>query len=306
MSTLLRTGVLITLGILTTGVIQGCSVDDPIGHGEIHLVATVPENGGIIARTGDLKMFFDGIPKSVTVDGKPARIQGSTATVKISDLPYVGSGTEKTHTIEWRHPDNSGAGAETIRLTVIKRATTVVVDPPAGTVQQGGAAFTLRFDAEVLAVWLNDTPASGSGLNWEVWSVLPYGFLSLNIEWINQDGSAGAMEVGPYEVASGHNGAPVITDGTVADGETDVDPGAINAGGLRIDFDEDVTGTIKLTDEAGNDLNWTGHVAGSTATLAVIAGQELVNETIYKIEINVRDRSHNRTQVTITFVTKAK
>ena len=63
----------------------------------------------------------------------------------------------------------------------------------------------------------------------------------------------------------------------------------INTGGLRFDFDEPVTGTIKLTDEAGADLNWIANVAGQTATLTAIAGQELVNETTYKIQIDVQD-----------------
>ena len=91
-----------------------------------------------------------------------------------------------------------------------------------------------------------------------------------------------------------------------ADGANDVDPAPINAGGFRFDFDEPVTGTIKLTDEAGADLNWIANVAGQTATLTAVAGQELVNETTYKIEIDVADGAGNPLQTTITFVTKPK
>ena len=92
----------------------------------------------------------------------------------------------------------------------------------------------------------------------------------------------------------------------MADGDADVDPAPINAAGFRFDFDEAITGTIKLTDEAGVDLNWIGNVGGQTATLTPVAGQELVNETIYKIEIDVQDGAGNRTQWTITFATKLK
>ena len=92
----------------------------------------------------------------------------------------------------------------------------------------------------------------------------------------------------------------------MADGAVNVDPAPINAGGFRFDFDEDVIGTVRLTDEAGVDLNWTSAVVGSAATLTAIAGQELVNETTYKIEINVADRSGTRLKTTITFVTKSK
>ena len=97
-----------------------------------------------------------------------------------------------------------------------------------------------------------------------------------------------------------------IRHGTVSDGEVDVDPAPINAGGFRFDFDEDVTGTLRLTDKVGIDLNWIAHVAGTTATLTAAAGQELVNETTYKIEINVQDSGGLRTEVTITFVTRPK
>ena len=92
----------------------------------------------------------------------------------------------------------------------------------------------------------------------------------------------------------------------MADGAADVDPAPINAGGFRFDFDEDVTGTIKLTDEAGADLDWVATVAGQTATLTAVAGQELVNETTYKIEIKVQDGAGNSLYATLTFVTKPK
>ena len=186
-------------------------------------------------------------------------------------------------------------------------AITVMVDPASGGYIPSNAEFALTFDEGVVSVTVNGTPATGSGLNWK-WSafpVLPYGSVMLRIEWKNRDGSKGSETVGPYEVADNGDSAS-IASGTVADGDADVDPAPINAGGFRFDFDEGVTGTIKLTDEAGTDLNWIGTVAGQTATLTAIAGQELVNETTYKIEIDVKDGEGNGLQVTITFVTKPK
>ena len=187
------------------------------------------------------------------------------------------------------------------------RATKVEVVPAGGTVSSN-QAFTLTFNQEVIAVWCNDTPAVGSGLNWKVAPVLGQGDGQiLNIKWENQDGSMDTIEAGPYSVEDGgHGEPPLITGGTVADGDVDVDPALINAAGLRYDFDEDVTGAIKLTDEAGNDLNWIASVAGSTATLTPVAGQELANETIYNIEISVADGSENKLDTRITFVTKPK
>ena len=194
-------------------------------------------------------------------------------------------------------------------------ATEVVMDPPprASTDRvvyhiPPNTKFTLTFNEGVIEVTVNGTPATGSGLNWK-WGAQPYlpeGLVFVVVEWINRDGSRGTMKVGPYNVAWGEPEPAAITSGTVSYGEADVDPAPINAGGLRFDFDEPVTGTIKLTDEAGADLNWIATVAGQTATLTAVAGQELVNGTTYKIEIDVQDGVGNRTTATITFVTKPK
>ena len=194
-------------------------------------------------------------------------------------------------------------------------ATEVVMDPPPRASTDAvtyliprNTKFTLTFNEGVIAVTVNDTPASGSGLNWE-WSaqpVLPYGSVTLKIKWTNRDGSGGFATRGPYEVADVNPVPPEIESGTVSDGDADVDPARINAGGFRFDFDEDVTGTIKLTDEAGADLNWVATVVGQTATLTAVAGQEMVNETTYRIEIDVQDGAGNATRTTITFVTKPK
>ena len=190
----------------------------------------------------------------------------------------------------------------------LPRATRVVVDPPVGSwVQKGGEEFTLKFDQDVRAAAINGTSATGSGVFWKVWvSNLSYGSVPLTVKWTNQDGSVDTIEVGPYNVADIDFDPPEIMSGTVADGAADVDPASINAGGFRYDFNHHVTGTIKLTDEAGADLNWIATVAGRTATLTAVAGQELVSETTYKIEINVRDGRDNSLQTTITFVTKPK
>ena len=188
------------------------------------------------------------------------------------------------------------------------RATRVEVDPaPGDGLISPATVFTLTFNQEVMAVWLSDTAALGSGLVWEVSPPLQEGAgQTLNIKWENQDGSTDTKRVGPYEVLHVHGDPPQVTNGTVVDGEVNVDPAPINASGFRYDFDEPVTGTIKLTDEAGVDLNWFASVFNASARLTVIAGQELVHETTYKIEIDVRDGSNHRTQVTITFVTKPK
>ena len=181
------------------------------------------------------------------------------------------------------------------------------VTPFAGGEIPPNTQFSLTFYQAAVAVTVNGTAATGSGLNWTASLTLQEGDgQNLDIRWTNRDGSSGSWAMGPYTVRVPDTTPPRITGGTVADGTVNVDPAPINAGGFRFDFSEDITGTVKLTDEAGADLNWIANVAGQTATLTAVAGQELVNETTYKIEIDVKDGEGNGFPVTITFVTQPK
>ena len=309
MHRLLRAGIPITYGMLIICMLSACSDDQPMEEGKINLVATVPEDGGIVSAAGELKMTFDDFPMSVYVDGKPAMIQYITAIVQITDLPNIIPGAENTVTVQWKNRGNFLPGSKTITFTVLKPVT-VMVDPAPGPLSyiNHGQKLTLRFSTEVLWAKVNGRAAEGSGRDWRVWSDhVPYGEAEfLSIEWINRDGSAETRRVGPYYVAHIEFAPPDIASATVTHGEADVDPASINAGGFRYDFNQHVTGTIKLTDEAGTDLHWIGNVVGVTATLTAIAGQELVNGTTYKIEIDVHDERGTELQTTITFVTKPK
>ena len=168
--------------------------------------------------------------------------------------------------------------------------------------------FTLIFDNGIVAARVNDTHATGAGRHWTALPGLEVGTARLNIEWTNRDGSRRATTIGPYVVLAGPDAleSPAITRGTVRNGEDDVDPAPINASGLLFFFDEPVIGAIKLTDEACADLNWTGTVDDRTAALTPVAGQELANNTVYKIETDVQDGGGKRFRATITFVTKPK
>ena len=188
---------------------------------------------------------------------------------------------------------------------------TVMVDPPPHSdIDVDRTEFTLRFNKEVAAVTVNGVTARGSGQNWSVWAsdlLLEWkAGQVLEIEWKTRNGSTGSRLARPYNVYHVQRDPPRITHGTVNDGAIDVEPAPINAGGFLFTFNEVVTGTIKLTDEAGNDLNWVSTVVKQSARLTPIAGQELVHETTYKIEIDVQDVAGSRTQATITFVTKPK
>ena len=185
-------------------------------------------------------------------------------------------------------------------------ATDVQVSPVSGSAISPDQWFVLTFNGDVVAATINGFSAIGSGLNWRASPALTSGSVFLNVEWTNRDGSTSSKAIGPYAVREPDRTPPKIVSGTVANGEDKVNPGSINAGGFRYDFDEPVTGIIKLVDNSGIDLNWIANVAGRTATLTAIAGQELRLESTYFIEIDVRDAAGNPSQIGIVFFTDIK
>ena len=92
-------------------------------------------------------------------------------------------------------------------------ATKVEVDPaPGGGSLYSNTVFTLKFNQEVVAAWLNDTPAIGSGLVWKASPPLWTGpGQTLNIKWVNQDGSTDTIKVGPYTIEDNGGELPEIT-----------------------------------------------------------------------------------------------
>ena len=124
------------------------------------------------------------------------------------------------------------------------------------------------------------------------------GPLALTIIWA--DGS----KVLNYTVTASDNDPPTVTGGTVKDGETDVNPEDINTDGkIEILFNEDVSGNISMQTKSGDDVGWQGKVEGNKATLEVVKGKEINNETIYVIKGKVSDAAGNSTDVNVTFVT---
>lgn len=182
-------------------------------------------------------------------------------------------------------------------------ATDVQVSPAPGTTILPNPRLVLTFDQNIIAATVNRFPATGFGQSWRAFPTLIAGSAFLNIEWTNQDGSVGSKAVGPYSVREPDRTPPNIVSGTVANGEIKVDSLRINAGGFRYDFDETVTGNIRLLDGSGVALNWVATVAGQTATLIWGVGQKLLPESTYFIEIDVQDAVGNQSEIRIVFVT---
>lgn len=182
-------------------------------------------------------------------------------------------------------------------------ATDVEISPAPGSTILPNPRFVLTFNQGIIAATVNRFPATGFGQNWRAFPTLVAGSVFLNIEWTNQDGSTGSKAVGPYAVREPDRTPPTIISGTVANGEIRVNPERINAGGLRYDFDEPITGSIRLLDGSGVVLNWVASVAGQTATLTRVTGQKLVEGSTYFIEIDVQDAASNQSEIRIVFVT---
>ena len=182
-------------------------------------------------------------------------------------------------------------------------ATDVEVSPQPGTTILPNPRLVLTFDQGITAATVNRFPATGFGQSWRAFPTLVPGSVFLNIEWTNQDGSTGSKAVGPYTVREPDRTPPQIISGTVANGEIQVDPSQRNVGGFRYNFDEPITGSIRLLDGSGVALNWSATVIGQTATLNRAAGQNLLAASTYFIEIDVQDAAGNQSEIKIVFVT---
>ena len=127
------------------------------------------------------------------------------------------------------------------------------------------------------------------------------GTFELTITWV--DGSVTFT----YMVAEPDTEAPTITSGTISDGDTDVDPEAINSSALiEVVFSEEVTGNIVLQTDSGDDVGWVGIIEGNKGTLKFVKGKELGNEITYVIVGKVTDAVGNETDINITFTTASK
>ena len=283
--------------------------DDEVAPPSATAIFVNPAAGTTIPLNQPFSLTFDQDVAAVTVNG--TRAAGSGLNWRAQ--PALAEGTAIL-IIDWSNRDGS-TGSKAVGPYTVKApsnnagpppATTVFVNPTPGATIPSNQHFTLTFDQGIVAAAVNGSAATGAGLNWGAQPALAEGTAILIIDWSNRDGSTGFKAVGPYTVKNPDTTPPTIVSGTVAHGDARIEPAPINAGGFRFDFDEPITGSIKLTDEAGADLNWIANVGGQTATLTAVAGQELANETTYKIEIDVRDGAGNRTRRTITFVTEAK
>ena len=173
--------------------------------------------------------------------------------------------------------------------------------PPSGSSIAANASIILTFNGEPKDVTVSAGAAVTSGNTVTVNGPFFLWGRPLIVTWA--DGTVTLF----YHVLLGGFEPPEVTGGSIRDGDKDVDPEAINSDGkIEITFSEEMTGHIALQTEAGDNVGWIGKVEGNKATLELVKGRELGNETTYVIAGKVADAAGNAADISITFVTSAK
>ena len=184
-----------------------------------------------------------------------------------------------------------------------ENAAFVGADPASGDLPANGR-ITVTFDNNPGNVAVGpEGIVTGSGKIRTIVGPFTPGALKLTLVWTNGGGSHTLT----YNVTAGDTTAPIVTGGTVKDGEEDVDYEAINEGKtIEVTFSEDVLGNIRLQTEGDDDIGWIGKVEGTKGTLELIPGKEIAHKTTYVIKGKVTDAAGNETEVSISFTTKDK
>ena len=176
----------------------------------------------------------------------------------------------------------------------------VSATPPGGEIAANGT-ITVTFDNTPVDLTVSRAIVAVAGKTATITGPFTPGALALRLTW------ADGTQVLNFTVHSPCCEPPTVTGGTVEDGDTDVDPELINSDGkIVILFSEDVFGNIALQTEGGDDVGWIDKIEGYKATLELVKGRELVNETVYVIAGKISDAKGNQIDIKITFVTRGK
>ena len=236
-----------------------------------------------ISMNDTITLTFDHPPEDVTVSDGVATITDNTVTITGPFTPG-----ELALTVTWAD------GSQTLKYTVHRPVAFVSIEPTVESELNVDDTITLTFDNPPKDVTVNEGDATIKGNTVTITGPFTPGTLKLVVAWAD-----GSLEF-TYEVAEPDTEAPSITGGTISDGDKGIDSSRAL---IEIEFSEEVSGTIALQTEAGNDVGWVSKVEGNTATLELVAGKELDPETTYVIAGKVEDAAGNETDISITFDT---
>ena len=239
-----------------------------------------------ITPNDSITLMFDHPPENVTVSDGVAIVTDNTVAIT---GPFTPGTLELT--VTWAD------GSETFDYTVRQPVAFVSIEPTESEIAVDDS-ITLTFDNPPEDVTVSEGDATVTDNTVTITGPFTPGAFALTVTWTD-----GSVEF-TYTVAEPDTEPPSITSGTIGDGDEDVDAEAINSSALiEIAFSEDVSGTIALKTEAGDDVGWVGEVEGDKATLELVKGKELDPETTYVISGKVEDAAGNETDINITFVT---
>ena len=248
----------------------------------VAFVSVDPESDAKITTNDTITLTFDHPPEDVTVSDGVATVSDDTVTIT---GPFTPGTLELT--ITWAD------GSKTLNYTVRQPVAFVSIEPTIESELTVDGSITLTFDNPPKDVTVSDGVATVSDNTVTIVGPFTPGTLELRITWA--DGSVAFT----YTVAEPDTEAPSITDGTINDGDTDIDSSAT----IEIEFSEEVSGNIALQTEDGDDVGWLGTVEGNKATLELVKGKELDPETTYVVTGKVEDAAGNETDINITFTT---
>ena len=251
------------------------------------LESVEPAPGEEITPNDTITLTFDHPPEAVTVNRGVATLTDNTVTIT---GPFTPGTLELT--VTWAD------GSETLDYTVRQLVSLESVEPTVESELMVDGTITLTFDHPPEDVTVNEGNATLTDNTVTITGPFTPGTLALTVTWA--DGSVAYT----YTVAEPDTEPPSITSGTISDGDGDVDAEAINSSALIVvEFSEEVSGTIALQTEDGDDVGWVGKVEGDKAILELVKGKELDPETTYVITGKVEDAAGNETDINITFTT---
>ena len=251
------------------------------------LESVEPTTGTEITTNDSITLTFDHPPEDVTVSGGVGIIIDNMVSITGPFTPG-----RLALTVTWAD------GSETLDYTVRQLVAFVSIDPTVASELTVDGTIALTFDNPPADVTVSEGDATLTDNTVTITGPFTPGTLALKVTWAD-----GSLEF-TYTVTEPDTKPPSITGGTISDGDEDVDAEAVNSSTLiEIEFSEDVSGTIALQTEAGDDVGWSGEIEGNKATLELVKGKELDPETIYVISGKVEDAAGNETDINITFVT---
>jgi hypothetical protein len=285
--------------ILLFSWILGCGDEGDVNNDDdvrddterVHLVSTNPVDGSAFPPDGVLSLTFDNPPQSVTVNGTQATFTENTATW-IAPRGFLFS----LDSAFQRDLDNGKLSKEIRRIF-----------------EEHGIPVSQSLTCSKDRQWRIYHEDNGS--TYEVGKVndtlnvynrqgLPFGPVTLTIEWINADGSADRDNIS-LNVHSLDSEPPRITGGTVKHGDENVRIQLLYAEGITIEFSEPIQlGFIQM--RIGNaPLSWAAKWGKDTVWFYVVAGPESAGFfDSYIIDIMVKDLAGNELAASIRFSTE--